>query len=141
MNVLEIAQINLVFQIIILMVLLTGYALKRRNRLFQHGTAMLMAVALNAVSIFLVMGPSLLARLESIQENPSSGLSIAILAHSALGGFLELLGVWIIGSWHLKPSTQGCAGKRKIMLLTLALWVTNILLGFLLYVYIYVWNL
>ena len=97
---------------------------------------MLIAVVLNAISIFLVMGPSLLGRLQSIQESPFGSFSVAIVGHAALGSVTELLGVWIVGSWHLQSSTQGCAAKRKIMRFTLVLWITTILLGFLLYAYI-----
>jgi len=92
---------------------------------------------LNAVSIFLVMGPSLLARIGSIQESPLGGLSVGILGHAALGSFVELLGIWLVGSWHLQSSTQACARRRKIMLFTLTLWIINILVGILLYAYIY----
>ena len=136
MDVIAIAQINLVFQVVILTVLVTGFILKRRHKLFPHGTTMLIAVVLNAISIFLVMGPSLLGRLQSIQESPFGSFSVAIVGHAALGSVTELLGVWIVGSWHLQSSTQGCAAKRKIMRFTLALWITTILLGFLLYAYI-----
>jgi uncharacterized membrane protein YozB (DUF420 family) len=139
MSSIEIAQINLALQIFILMVLLTGYLFKRRNRFVPHGTTMLIAVVLNAVSIFLVMGPSLLARIGFIQGSPLGGLSVGILGHAALGSVVELLGVWLVGSWHLQSSTQGCARRRKIMLFTLALWVISILIGILLYTYIYVW--
>lgn len=137
MSVVEIAQINLVFQVVIMLVLLLGYVLRRRSRLFSHGTVMLIAVMLNAISIFLVMGPSLLARLGAIQGSPFDGRSVATLVHAGLGSFVEVLGVWIVGSWHLRSSTQLCAKNRKIMKLTLVLWIMSITLGFLLYASIY----
>jgi hypothetical protein len=113
MSVLEIAQINVVFQVIILMVLLTGYVFKRRSGFLKHGTAMLIAVVLNAVSIFLVMGPSLAARLASVQANPIGSSSIALSAHSVVGGLAELMGVWIVGSWHLARALPGFMNRMS----------------------------
>lgn len=131
-----IGQINLGFQIAILLVLLAGFAFKRKMRFFQHGTAMFVAVLLNAISFSLVMGPSLAARIQVVEANPLGKFSLAVLGHAIIGGLAEILGIWLVASWHFQSSTKKCSTRKKIMLLTLVLWLVAILLGFVLFGYI-----
>lgn len=131
-----VGQVNLAFQIAILVVLLAGFMFKRRGDFFLHGTAMFVSVILNAVSFFVVMGPSLIGRVQFVEINPLGRLSSVILAHAIVGGAAEVLGLWIVASWHLQSSTQKCVMKKKIMLVTMILWIIAILLGFLLYAFI-----
>jgi hypothetical protein len=129
-------QVNLAFQIVILAVLFASILFMKRGRFFSHGTGMLTAVILNAVSFFLVMGPSLIGRIQLVEVNPFGRLSLIILTHAMVGGAAEVLGVWIVASWHLQSSTQKCVMRKRAMLVTAVLWVAAILLGFLLYGFI-----
>jgi uncharacterized membrane protein YozB (DUF420 family) len=138
MDVSLIAQINLVFQVIVAALLLLGFGFKKRREFFPHGTVMLTAVILNAVSIVLVMGPSLLGRVQFVEDYPLGKLSLAILGHAILGSAVEALGIWIVATWHFRPGVQRCASKKKIMRWTLAAWFVTLSLGVVLYILIYV---
>lgn len=138
MDVSLIAQINLVFQVIIAALLLLGFGFKKRRKFFPHGTVMLTAVILNAVSIVLVMGPSLPGRAQFVEDYPLGKLSLAILGHAILGSAVEVLGIWIVATWRFRPAVQRCASKKKIMRWTLAAWFVTLSLGVVLYILIYV---
>jgi uncharacterized membrane protein YozB (DUF420 family) len=137
MDVFLIAQINLLVQIVILVFLFAGLFLKRRNRFFSHGTAMLVALVLNAISFFVVMGVSLVNRAEFIASYLWSRLSLVIVVHSVLGSIAEILGVWIVVRWRLRSDAKYCIGRKKVMRTTAVLWTTALLLGILLYTYLY----
>jgi uncharacterized membrane protein YozB (DUF420 family) len=137
MDVFLIAQINLVVQVAILVSLFAGLILKKRNKFFLHGTAMLVAVVLNAISFFLVMGPSLLSLGQTVEEHALNRLSLAVLGHASFGSAAEVLGIWLVGSWRLRSSVQGCVRKKRIMLVTIVLWLIAILFGILLFTLLY----
>jgi len=134
MGALIVAQANLAFQIAIMALLVVSMALKRKGKLFAHGTTMLVAVILNTASFFLVMGPSLLNLEQLVVDQPLDRLSMVTLAHAAFGSVAEILGIWIVASWHLQTSTQNCAGKKKLMRLTFLLWEIALVVGVLLYI-------
>ncbi len=130
------AMINLVLQIVILTILFGSLFLKQKRKYFMHGTTMLVAVLLNLASFLLVMLPSLLD-LEIIRTQLFHTVSLATFGHAGLGLITMILGIWLVISWHLQVSTQKCAKGKKLMRLTLMLWLLTVLLGFLLYAYLY----
>jgi uncharacterized membrane protein YozB (DUF420 family) len=133
MAALIIVQINLVFQFAMLALLGLGMVLKRRKKLFAHGSTMLVALILNAFSFLLVMGPSLLNLEQLLVEQPLDRLSMVTMAHAAFGSAAEILGIWVVASWHLQASTRNCAGKKKLMRVTFLLWGISLIMGVLLY--------
>jgi len=125
-------QINLSLQIATLVILFASLILKRKRKYFAHGATMLTAVILNALSFLLVMMPSL-STLEILKTQPLHWFSLATLAHAGLGTITIILSLWIVAAWHLQSSNQNCIKKRKLMRLTMILWLLVFLLGFLLY--------
>ena len=130
-------EMNLVFQVVILAILLIGFAFKRRGKFLLHGATMLVVVVLNFVSFLLVMGPSLRSLEPSIVAYPLYNLSLTAVAHGILGALAEVLGILLVVSWGLRKDTQRCVGKRKVMRVTLVLWVVALLLGIFLYAALY----
>jgi hypothetical protein len=94
---------------------------------------MLVAVILNALSYFLIMGPTVLSMRVFIVSNALDRLSVVTVVHVVFGTTAETLAVAIVAFWHLRRSTQGCVRKRKLMKVTLVLWVLALLWGILLY--------
>jgi uncharacterized membrane protein YozB (DUF420 family) len=134
---LEVAQINLGLQISLLFLLILSYLIKRRGKFFAHGSIMLVAVVLNAVSFLLVMGPSLLSLGETVLARASDKLSVVIIAHASLGALAEVLGIWIVGSWRLRSGTEHCVRTKRLMLATFVVWLAALSLGVLLYTLLY----
>jgi uncharacterized membrane protein YozB (DUF420 family) len=131
------SQVNLGLQVVVLVLLLSSYLLKRRGRFFLHGSLMLTAVVLNAVGLLLVMGSSLL----SLSADSFAGLSlvasVVVLIHAVLGSIVLILGIWIVGSWRLRSNVQPCVRKKRVMLVTIALWIIVLSLGVCVYAPLY----
>jgi uncharacterized membrane protein YozB (DUF420 family) len=131
-------QVNAMFQLIILVLLIAGIGMKWRKKLSLHGMIMLVAVILNLFSFVLIMLPSLL-RTEIIITQPLQAVSIVALIHSSVGLVVMILGIWLVASWHLQSSIKNCFKNKRLMRLTSILWLVALLMGFLLYYLLYVY--
>jgi len=129
-----IATISLSLQIAVLVLLVGGYKLKRMKKFRQHGIAMLTAVVLHTITILAVMIPSFRAIIS--EEFPVIILAVTSL-HGIIGIMTEFLGVFIVASWRLRTSLQYCQPKKKLMRLTLILWLTALFIGILVYLHFY----
>jgi len=136
--VLFLPQINLIFQILILVVISASMrSLKKRRNSLSHGKMMALAVTLNMLSFALVMGPSMLGLQHFIVSKPLNIISMVTLIHASLGAVAEILGIWVAVSWRLESTIAKCVRKRKIMQVTLVLWLISLFSGFLLYILLY----
>ncbi len=89
---LSLAEINLVFQIVILAVLSASVITLRKGRHhFLHGSTMLIATLLNALSFIWVMGPSLLNLGRLVVDKPYTMISTVTVAHGILGAIAGIL--------------------------------------------------
>ena len=136
--ILLIASLNLIVQIAILSIVISGYVMKRKMRFIEHGTLMLIAVAMQSVSFLLVMGPALLIIVESGFVQRPLLLSIVTLVHAILGSTALATGIWITLSWHLQTSTTNCMKKRNIMRYLIITWILALILGITFYLLTYV---
>ena len=97
----------------------------------------MVVAVLNAVSFFVVMGPSFLRWVGFLELQPLNRFSLVIVGHVVFGGLAEVAGVWLVGSWRLRSSVEGCVPRRKVMLAAAPLWGCTITLGILLYALLY----
>ena len=124
------AQVNLLFQIIILAIIVVGIVLKRRGSIVWHGNAMLLAVLLNLTSFLMMMGPSFLKFSVGYLNNAYDITSIVGILHGSLGAVATVLGLWVAISWgFFNPSTSLCSRRRKIMLAITIVWVISLASG------------
>ena len=128
-----ISEMNLILHIIILIVLFVSLELKYMKRLFWHGATMLIALVLHVISFVLVMWPSF----RLFYPYGYSTFSFITVAHAILGGATLILAIWLIASWHLQRSLKPCSRRKKTMLLVFVIWIISLLLGILLYLYLY----
>jgi len=128
---------NLAFQFAILIVLFASLAFKKRRKFFLHGVTMIAAVTLNALSFILIMGPSFFGLGSFILTQTLDMISIVTMIHGVFGAVAEILGLWVVVSWRLQQSIQKCVKKKRIMQVTLAIWLIALLSGILLYVRLY----
>lgn len=126
-------ETNLVFQMVILIIILASFALKKIRSYFLHGATMLIAAVLNLFSFALVMWPSLSSLREYIISFPLTRLSLTIVIHAFLGATAEVLAIFIVASWRLQSSTKNCVRKKKMMRVTFVLWIAALFFGILLY--------
>ncbi len=129
-------QVNAALQIAILVILSVGMGFKRKKRYWQHGALTLVATVLNLFSFLLVMLPSVL-RLEILRTQPFHIVSIVTLSHTAIGAVAVLLGISLVAVWHLQSTSKDCFRRKNWMRVTIVLWMFALVLGFLLYAYLY----
>ena len=99
---------------------------------------MLIGVVLNAFSFLLVMLPSFLYYGGVVLHmDPFGPVSLIVATHVSFGSIAEALGVFLVGSWRLRKDTKGCRAEKKIMLLTIILWLIALSLGILLFTMLY----
>jgi uncharacterized membrane protein YozB (DUF420 family) len=133
----QIAFINVILQIIVLAMLGLAILFRIKGNFRRHGMVMLSAVVLHVILFLLVMGPSFLSLEPFVISQPTDRLSALTLAHIIMGGISIILGLWLVGSWHLQLSIQGCMKRKPIMRITITLWVTSLILGILLFRLLY----
>ena len=129
-------QANAALQLVTLALLLLGVGIKRRKKFILHGVTMLGAVVLNLLSFVLVMLPSLL-RMEIISTQPLHVISLVTVIHSSIGSLVVILGIWLLASWQLRSSPAMCFKHRLRMRVTATLWLVALLIGFILYYFLY----
>jgi hypothetical protein len=125
----------LAVQIVVLLLLVYGYLLKRKLKFRQHGIVMAVAVVLHLTMVFYVMIPSFVLAVipDYTVPVPFSLVSVAGVIHGVLGATALSLGVSFVASWRFRKNLQGCFNKKKIMLKTLIVWATSLAFGIILY--------
>jgi uncharacterized membrane protein YozB (DUF420 family) len=130
------SQVNLVLQIAILILLSIGYMLKRRGNFLGHGRTMLLSLMLNIISFLLVMGPSLVGFSGFLEAEPLAYVSVITLLHAGFGTVAMILAMWVVASWRLRSSTEGCMQRKNTMRITIILWTIALLLGIWVYTFL-----
>jgi len=132
------ADLNLLFQIAIFVFLAAGVSIaKFRRRFIQHGTIMAIALVLNTISIAVVMIPSLQG-FRGVLSMPFTRPAFIVVVHAAAGALVEILGVWLVGTWAFRHrNIKACTKKRSIMRVTVFLWLVELLLGIYVYIMLY----
>jgi len=131
-----IAQIDLVIQATILILLLSGLVARRQRKIKVHARLMLFAVILNLVSFAAIMGPAW----DNVGKGGAGGLSTAAMLHVTFGGLAMLSSFWVLGTWlipslFLQNPKISCYGKlnKRIMTALTILWIAALVAGFVLF--------
>jgi len=99
---------------------------------------MAIALVLNTISIAVVMIPSLQG-FRGVLSMPFTTPAFVVVVHAAAGALVEILGVWLVGTWAFQHrDIKACAKKRSIMRATVFLWLVELLLGIYVYIMLYV---
>jgi len=124
------SEINLILQVVILVVLFAGVFQTKRKRFNHHGYLMFFVVALNFLSISLVMGPSAARIL--IGTSPST-FTLLVAIHSLIGVVSEGLGVFIVLIWRIRRTEGSCYKLKNYMKALTYLWILSIIMGVTIY--------
>jgi len=128
------STISLIIQIVVLALISGALVLKKQNKFRQHGITMLSAVVLHIISILAVMIPSFAGFFAEPGLIDYADVFVMLtLVHVASGVIAAVLGVWLVGSWHLQKDLKPCFKKKRIMDVTISLWLLAIILGIILY--------
>jgi hypothetical protein len=132
-----VADINLILQIVILVVLTIGAFQARRGRIDAHHALMTAAVVVNAVAIIAIMNPAFFRVLPFALRNPGARGPTVMWPHAALGAVAELMGVYLVIRLKLDPArASDLGGLRRVMVVTLLLWTAALVAGIAMY---FVW--
>lgn len=132
------ADINLILQLGLLVLLLVGRMRAKEKSYALHGRFMAIAVTLNAASIGIVMLPSLLLGLGFIATYPTNPVSITTIVHALLGTAAEALGIYLVLRWRSSGNVAECMKNKRLMIPTAALWTITVVLGVVIYLQLYV---
>ncbi len=140
LTILAVATATLAVQIVVFVLLILGYQFKRQLQYRKHGAAMASAVIVHAVSIFVVMIPSFSSIVSPtvVLPEPQQLIYAASAIHAVTGVLAFLLGLWLVVAWRFGSNVERCLRRKKVMLITLALWLTALILGIVLYAVFYV---
>lgn len=131
------ADVNLLLQVAILLILTMSLGFKFRHNYMKHGIIMGLAVVLHTISIFVVMMPSLIAS-KGLFANLLNSLALVMLPHAVVGGLVEILAVYLLSVWALNRGvSKACFKNKMIMRLTITLWVAELILGVYVYILLY----
>lgn len=126
------SDLNLILQIALLVLLLTGFILGKRktgSSLKLHGRLMTILVALNALSILLIMGPSLFTNFgAAVGEVSTFGFPLTLVHHS-IGLIAEILGAVLV--------FKKFGNVRRWMQTTFVFWFVALLFGIGFYIVYY----
>ncbi len=132
------ADINLIAQLVIVAVLLVGWAYGRdKKKIRLHGQLMVVAVVVNGAAIALVMVPSLVLGFGAITSNPLGTGSLISIAHSIVGTIAWLYGAYLGWVWGLRPATVECFKRKNLMKPVTYAWLAAAVLGVGFYAYYY----
>jgi len=128
------SEINLILQIGILVALIVGVVLVKRLKFNLHGYIMFSVVALNFLSIILVMLPAAVRILSGASPNI---FKYIVAAHSVLGIIVEGLGIYVVGIWRFRRPGGTCFKLKNHMLVLSFLWMLSMILGVMIYLVLY----
>lgn len=128
------ADLNLLAQIVLLVVLIVGRVQAKKRQLVAHHTWMTAMVVANAVLIIAVMNPAFFRLLPSALSDPGSTQTIAIWAHASLGAAAELIGVYAVLSMRMDvPESWRIRNVKWFMRIAFLLWALALVVGIVLY--------
>jgi len=131
-------DLNLLFQIIILAIILVSLLYKKNGKIKLHGTTMGIAVVIHVISYVLVMGPSFFQSFTFFStETGITGVQTAWL-HALPGAIALMLGVFLVAIWVVKPSNVApCYKRKRIMDVTIITWIISLIFGIATYILFY----
>ena len=120
------STLNLILQFVILGFLVFGILSVKKGRLKMHGYIVFAAVALNAVSIIVVMLPSASRIMAGASQR---GFTLMVAAHALLGFIVEALGAYSVLRWRFQAPGPRCWKMKGLMRVLAVLWTVSVALG------------
>jgi hypothetical protein len=134
------AQVDLVLQGIVLVLLATSIVVMRLKKIKTHAWLMLSAVILNLAAFSAIMAPAFTA----IALGIGGIISTTAMVHVAIGALTILTSLWVLGTWIApslfeKNAKLRCYGKfnKRLMLTVTVLWIAADIAGILLFLMVY----
>ena len=128
------ADLNLMVQIVLLVVLVAGLVQAKKRNLKVHHTWMTAIVVINAVFVIAVMNPSFFRILPSALRDPGAIEHVLPWPHVLVGGLAELMGLYAVLWMRMDlPELLHIRNIKWFMRITFLLWALALVGGIVLY--------
>lgn len=118
--------LNFILQLFAIACIIIGVVYVRNLRIRFHGLAMLVAVVLNAFSIFFVMLPSAIRILSGASV---SSFTSVVACHSFIGIVIEIIGIYFLWIWRYRKPGESCFRFRDHMKIVNLIWLGMFIVG------------
>lgn len=124
------ADINLLLQIAMFLIIVISLVYKNKMKFKIHGTLMGTAVILHLISLFAVMGPSFSQAYDYFTAATSDLGVQTTWIHAIPGAVAMILGIFLVAAWALRPSNlAACSRRKRLMDITTLLWLVSLIFG------------
>jgi uncharacterized membrane protein YozB (DUF420 family) len=131
-------QINFVLQIVTLLIIVVGFLYKQQRRYKAHGSLMGSAVILHIISFITVMGPIFFGNIDILLSSLSFLEVQTLVIHAIPGVVAMILGIILVAAWSVNTTNiGGCIRRKRIMDVTIILWLLSLIFGIATYLLIY----
>lgn len=128
------ADLNLIVQIVLLVVLFAGRVQAKKRKLNVHHTWMTAIVTINAVMIIAIMNPAFFRLLPLAGRNPGAPEPTPPWPHVVVGALAELMGLYAVLWMRMDlPELLRMRNIKWFMRITFLLWALALLGGIVLY--------
>lgn len=128
---------NLILQTVILAILGMAVYARLKHSMVKHAALMGSGIALHTVAIGAIMVPSLLS-MGALLRKLLTSFALLTIVHATLGSIVEILGVCLVATWlSNRTNVEKCFKRKNIMRVTIALWLTELILGIFVYMMLY----
>ena len=131
-------SLNMLTQILTIIIIFVSLYFKKKGKIKLHGTSMGIAVILHLLTFVLVMGPIFAQNFSFFSSEMGLPLVQTTWLHAIPGAIALILAVFLVVIWAVKASNiAGCYKRKRIMDITLLLWLFSLVFGIVTYVLIY----
>ena len=131
-------DLNLLTQILTLAVILVSLYYKRKGKLKHHGATMCVAVILHVLTFVSVMAPIFFEYFSFYSTEFGNSLAQVTWLHVVPGVIALILAIFLVAMWAVNSSNvAGCYKRKRIMDVTLLLWLISLVFGIATYVLTY----
>ena len=131
-------DLNLLLQLITLVIIFVSLYYKKKQKLKIHGTIMGIAVITHLISFLLVMGSKFFTYFEFYSTQTSIFAVQTAWVHIFPGIIALVLGLFLVTLWAINTSNvKGCYSRKRIMDVTLVLWLFSLIFGIVTYALFY----
>lgn len=132
-------DINLLMQIVMFLIIVISLTYKKKMKFKIHGGLMGIAMILHVISLLAVMGPSFSQSFEHFITATSDFGVQTTWIHAVPGAIALILGIVLVGGWAMRPSNiMACSRRKRMMDITILLWLVSLIFGIAAYVLFYV---
>lgn len=133
-----ITDINLLFQIIAVILVIIGIIYKLKRKIKIHGYLMSVAIFMHLITFIVAMGPAFSEGLDFFTNSTDLIGVQAMWIHAITGIIGLIMGIILVLLWIINLSNlTGCVKRKRLMDITIVLWIISFIFGVVTYLSFY----